>query len=89
VYLFEFNSADWEEKREFLFFDLSVSFKSLRADSEYFYNLYDCGQFYAETKVSKALKKMVDITAFYPDDERINLYIDFYNENKDREDVLD
>jgi hypothetical protein len=88
MYLFEFNSEDWEEKREFLFFDPSVRFRFLRADSEYYYGLYDCGQFYAETKISKALKKMVEITAFYPDDERLNLYIEFYNENKDKEDVF-
>lgn len=83
MHLFEFNSEDTGWRRWFLFSAEIVRFVSFRIDSENYYSLFDCGEFFAELRAPNDKTKAFDIIGFYPDDERLNLYIDFYNEHKD------
>lgn len=79
--LFEFNNLDFEEKYDFVWQSVECSIHCYRVDGDLNYMLFDCGTFYAESCVLNG--KTIKIEGFEPNDDRINLYIDWVNEHKD------
>ena len=86
--LVEFNELDLIEKHKFLFRErtIEIKFNSFRDDENHKYSLWDCGDYFVEMIASKAiLGKVVSIEAMSINDERINDYIEFIKENRDKE----
>jgi hypothetical protein len=86
--LVEFNELSFYDKHCFLFSKrtIDIKFNSFRDDENYKYSLWDCGDFFIELVASRAVKgKVVSIEAISLNDKRVDAYIEFMNENWDKE----
>ena len=82
MFLFEFNNLDLEDKYNFVWrVREGVNLNCFLEDGDYKYVLFDCETFFAEACVSNG--KNLKVKGFEPSDYRINLYLNWLEENKD------
>jgi len=82
--LYEYNNLDLEDRRRSLFVDRGdndVKFVSLREDGDKKYLLWSYNYFFVE--LCNENGEVVSIEGIEPTDDRVNLYIDYFEEHKD------
>lgn len=85
----EYNGLSLDEKHNFIFAQPISSkgrFISFWKNDELTVSLWDCNSFYAEIHYSRVHKRITKIEGIELNDEKINIYIDYYlKHNNDEE----
>jgi hypothetical protein len=90
MFLIEFNNLPLEVKHNFIFTQPAKNkgrFISYWKNDDLTVSLWDCNTFFAEIQYSRILKRVVNIEGIELLDERINLYLDYYLEHNDDEEI--